>query len=469
MSFQVTINGIDRTSQVAAKSLFKTDNLNAQVDTLTFDIEKESSSTFFPTLGHEITVVRDGVTIFGGVIVRITESQAEQLILRYQVECNDFSQYLKRQLVTERYENMTVAAIIDALVADYTSEGFTTANVSGSVTVESISFNRISVLDALQKLAEALSYVWYVDYDKDIHFFPKNTEEAPFGLTDTSNNYIYDSLEIREDLTQVRNSVLVQGGETVSTSDRTEYETGDGTRTQFPLRNKFSETPNVTVGGVPQTVGTEYKDVDASFDCMWNFNEKYLRFTAGNTPPAGTNNIVVTGPYLYPIVVSVPAPASQAVFGVYEFAITDRSIRSQGEAIARAQAELTGFQSKLHEGRFRTYEHGLRSGQIITINSAQRGRSITVLIQSVAMSMRDPFGENLEYEVEFATLRTIGIIDYFQAQLRSKEVIVDDQETLLNFYPLADTAGFSDAIAAPTTSTGPYVWGSAVWGYSTWA
>jgi len=468
MSFAVTIDGTDRTSSIVAGSLRKTDNLNAQVDELSFRIRKYGSLTYAPTLGDEVVVTRDGTTIFGGVIVRITENVTAAKILTFRVQCADYSQYLKRELVTERYESTTVGAIISDLVASYTSEGFTTVGVVGALDIESISFNRLSVADCLQKLADAISYVWYVDYDMDIHFFPKNTEEGS-ALTDTSGNYIFDSLEIVEDLTQVRNSVLVQGGEAKSDTTRTETFDGDGTKAQFALANKFASLPTVTVDSVAQTVGVEFLDDDASFDCMWNFNEKYVRFTSGNIPAAGTNNVEVEGIYLYPIVVRVPAPSSIAQFGTYEFAITDKSIKSQDEAIARAQAELRSYQNTIYDGVFRTYTDGFRSGQVINISSAQRGKDIAVLIQSVTAVMRDPLGENLEYEVRFATLKSIGIIDYLQDQLRSREVIVDDEETLLNFFDLSDTVSAGDSLATPSTSTGPYQYGTAVCGYATYS
>lgn len=470
MSFTVTINGTNRTSSIQAKSFRKRDVLNQQVDTCQFDVKKYGSLTFTPAVGQEVVVDRNGTTIFGGVVTRITEKIEASTILIYSVECVDYSQYLKRHLVTERYVNMTVSAIVADLVTNYTTAGdaITSTSTTSTLVIESISFNRLNVADSLQKLADAINYVWYIDYDKDIHFFAKNAELAPFSLTDNSNNYIYNSLEIIDDITQLKNEVLVEGGETVSASTRTEEFNGDGTIDVFRLANKFSSKPTVTVGGVAQTVGTEFLDDDASFDCMWNFNEKYLRFTAGNIPTAGTRNVDVTGYYLYPIVVNVPSPASQTVHGTWEFPITDKSIRSQAEAIERARAELVNYQNQLYEGRFKTYNDGLRSGQVLSISSTQRGKAIDVLIQSVSAFMRDPLGTTLEYDVSFATMKSIGIIEYLQNQLRSKEVIVDDQETILTFNQLTDTMGSSDTIATPTASTGPYLWGTAVWGYSTW-
>lgn len=88
---------------------------------------------------------------------------------------------------------------------------------------------------------------------------------------------------------------------------------------------------------------------------MWNYNEKYTRFTAGNTPASGTNNVTVEGIYLFPIVVRVPAPSSVAIYGTYEFAITDKTIKSQAEAVARALAELTSYQNMDDKGTIRNY------------------------------------------------------------------------------------------------------------------
>lgn len=474
MSVVVTIAGVDRSSSVVFPSLRKSENLNAQVDNLDFKVRKYGALTYVPTIGEEVVVTKGGVRIFGGVIVRIYEKAKSAQILEYTIQCNDYSQFLKRELVTERYANTTVGAIISDLVTNYTTDGFTTDGVVGSQAIESFSFNRLNVADCLQKLADAISFSWYVDYEKDIHFFPKNAESGP-TLTDTSGNYITDSLEIVEDLTQIRNSVLVQGGEAVSDNPRVETFNGDGTKSQFALANKFDSLPTVEVGGVAQTVGVEFLDDDGDFDCMWNFNEKYIRFTAGNTPGAGTNNIEVSGTYLYPIVIRVPAPSSIGAYGVYEFAITDKSIRSQDEAIERALAELRTYQSTLHEGSFRTYDDGFRSGQVIRINSTRRAKDIDVLVQAVTATMREPGGDHFEYEVRFATLKSIGIIEYLQSQLRDREVIVDDDETLLNYIAFEDSIGFEDSLAAPTTSSPPYKWtdgtipNGLVWGYGTWS
>lgn len=470
--FAIYIESVDISADVVYNTVRKVDNLNQQVDNLEFVMRKYGSITTKPDVNQEIIFYINNVKVFGGVIVRVEEITNALEVIEYKVICNDYSQYLKRELVTERYTSMTAGDIIADLITNYT-DGFTGVNVSTGPDITSISFNRLSVADSLQKLAKAIGYVWYVDYDRDIHFFAKNTELSPFNITDNSQNYIDNTLKIVEDLSQIRNSIIVQGAEIVSTATRTEIIVADGDNEQYKLANKFSELPDIEVDGTPVTVGTEFLDVDASFDVMWNFNEKYIRFTAGNVPTVG-QEVTVEALYLYPVAVRVTSLASIIQYGTYEFAITDKSIRSQDEATARAQAELDSYKNEIYDGGFSTHEDGLRSGQVIRITSARRERDISVLIQNVTMVMYDAEGLLLEYQVSFATLENIGIIEFLQNQLRSKEVIVDDFETLLSLVDLSDTAEFSDTIDTPTSDSPPYVYGPDAgnvgqYNYATWS
>lgn len=65
-------------------------------------------------------------------------------------------------------------------------------------------------------LAKNYQYVWYIDYERDIHFLPKETEQAPIVLTDSSNNFY--NLRMSFDESQTGNRILIRGGEKTSTS-----------------------------------------------------------------------------------------------------------------------------------------------------------------------------------------------------------------------------------------------------------
>lgn len=443
MTIILKINGIDRTSSILGNSLRKSDSLNNKVDTLSFAVEKYGNHTYAPAVNDTVELLDTGVTIFKGLILSINKSMDGHSVVRYEVECTDNTYFLNRALVTETYTNTTIDAIIADLISTY-APTFTTVNVDAPVTVETITFNRISVSDALQKLSRLSNYSWYGDYTDDIHFFAKNTEAAPFNITDTSANYDFESLQVSEDISQLRNRVLIQGGEAEG-DPRTELFDGDGEKKFFKLSNKFASAPTITVDGVTMTVGVDYLNDEADFDILWNFNERYIKFT--NAPAAGLNNIEVNGIPLYSILVQVEDRPSIDLYGIAEFTKTDTSITSKQEARDFAIAELEAYAQKISEGSFSTYTAGLRSGQTINVNSTLRGINEDFLIQRVTFQM---ISQTVGiYRVELATLKTITLIDFLITQLRANGTILRDNDTqllqkFLTFYDeniiLSDTA-----------------------------
>lgn len=421
----VTINDTERTSSVDLGSFRKTDILNSQVDTLSFVVLKYGAKTYKPVVGDEVIVEQDETRIFGGVIVRIAESVRGGSVVVYDVEAVDYGHYLARRLVVENYEETTANAIIADIMDTYAPD-FTYTGVDADVPIASISFNRVPVNEALQKLADATGFSWYVDEFQDLHFFAKNTEPAPFDLTDTSDNYVIDSLEITNDITQLRNRVFVQGGDAIGEA-RTEVFDGNGVRKQFALSNKFSELPTVEVDSVAKTVGVEFLQDEADYDCMWDFNQKYIRFKDSTIPPAtAPNNVTVTGTPIYSVIVQVQHPPSIAENGVWEFVRRDKQIKTRAEAVAFGTAELEAYKNVVNEGAFVTYTTGLRSGQIINITSTVRGVNEDFLIQRVTMKMQGV--ESPVYEVRLATLKTVGIIDFLIGLLRSGSRQVEDAD-----------------------------------------
>lgn len=477
MSVTLTIGGTDRSGVIEFNSLRRSNKINDKTDRLTFDILRGGSKTYTPVVGDEVILTVDSVREFGGVIVRIDEQLETPKLIRYSVECKDFSHVFDRELVTQNYTSTTVEAIIQDIVDTHTT-GFTYTNVDAPIAVTSISFNRLTPSKCLQKLANKTNYHWYVDYNKDVHFKAKSGESAPFNLTDdeTSSDYgkyIYMSLKQEKDFSQIRNTILVEGGEKEG-AERTITRDGADTSDEgvLNLEYKFSEKPAVEVDSVTQTVGIDFLDDDASFDVMWNFNEKYLRWTIGNEPTSG-DVIEITGTPLFPILVNVPDNDSIGEFGVYEHAIRDTTIRSDDEAIERAIAEINAYGNSIVEGSFKTYEPGLRAGQVITITDSFRNIDENVLIQSVSLRSITPSGDRLEHNVKYATLKTIGILDFLQEQILDENIREGTLEQLLSLVRVQDnTAVTSDTLDAPITSTSPYKWSPSAdgfkWNFGHW-
>jgi len=452
MDININVNSIDRTDKVLFPTLSITDTINHNKDTATFSVR---SNGWTPEVDDEIIITDNGTRMFAGAITAVSKQTDVIDSVIFDVECTDYSFYLDRKLVLDRFRNQTVNFIVDFLLDKYDDEGFTMNNVQGEQRIGSITFNRITLSECLQKLADVTGFSWYVDYHKDIHFFPRNAEPAPFELTDAGGTYVWNSLQVTNNINQIRNIVIVEGGEERG-NERTEEFTASGDeeeRTFYRLANKFAETPVVTVNGTPVDVGTEFLSDDGTVDCQWSFQEKYIRFTDGNIP--AVNDVIdVTGIPLFPVVVRVNDPMSIAQFGDWEFVVRDNTIQSREQALQRAFADLQAYRNGVVEGRVRTYTPGLRSGQILTANSPSRNIDEEFLIQRVFFTSRTPFDG--EWQVELATLRTITLIDFLQNQIRDRGVREGESETLLTFLQFEDSATASDIIDNISVTSPPY-------------
>lgn len=454
----IHINGTDRSDSVRMLSVRKNDNINERVDELVFEVLRYGERTFVPQINDEV-VAYDGATkMFGGVIVYTNEDEQNQGVVRYSVHASDYQTIFARRIVLERFRNTTANDVVRFLVEKY-SVGFTTDNVVANITIESITFDRIPLTEALDKLAKLLNYSWYIDYDKDVHFFAKNEEAAPFNLTTNDGNYISDSLEITRDLSQLRNRVTVRGGE-IEGEPVTQTFDGDGVKIAFVLAYKFSSLPTVLVDSVPQTVGIAYLQDETAFDCVWSFSERSLRF---QTPPAtGANNIEVTEKPIFAIVVTRTDSASvnalknlsRGVDGIFEYSIEDVKIRSREEAIQRGIAELDAYANGVIEGLFETYTAGLRSGQTININIPHRNIDEDFIIQRVLYQQISK--DKGQYRVMLATARTMGIISVLQDLLQKRGVGETDQDLILTQVQVTEEVEVDESYTTDTQDP-PYV------------
>lgn len=462
MAVIVNIDGVNRTNNVKFGTLRISDQINHANDTCEFVIEQYGDRTYKPEVNKEVEIFVDADKTYGGVIMEVESSFDGDGNVQHAVRCKDYSHYMDRHLITERYLDTDVQTIILDLIDRYADDyGFTGNAVMGAdLPVTSISFNELTLTECLNKLAGLTAYSWYVDYDKDIHFFKKNDEPAPFNLTELViggvpqyANAIYSSVEINSDFSQIRNKVKIRGGEAIA-EERTVLLAGNGETEIFGTEHKFSEKPTVVVDGVTKTVGLDYLELDDDYEVMWNFQQKYIRFTDTNIPgfPGGgaDTNIEITGIPLKPIVVQVYDTQSMAKYGVYEFKKYNDSIKTRDEALQFAQAELQAYAEKIRDGQFQTYTPGLRSGQTITIINTKLDVSETFIIQRVNFAQVSP---SLSlYTVEIATLKTISIIDVLQRLILDERLVEGEDETLLNFIQNSDTFTMTDEVGTITVT-----------------
>lgn len=468
MSIVINIDGVDKSSAVDWHNLRKTEVVTKQADVLEFLIKNYGTKTYQPDLNDEVVLLNGATKVFGGHIVEKSETVVG-LAKYLRVIATDYTQILDRQLVSKTYQSMTVNAIIADLIATFTT-GFTAVNVSCPITITNITFNYLTVSKCLEKITQVLgNYEWYVDYDKDVHFFPSASVASPFNITDTSANFVFGSLNIDTQTHQIRNEIIVRGGEVVSTTLRTEYIDGDGTKTQWPLANKFSETPTVVVNGNTKTVGIEFVDDDSLFQCMWDANAQSIRFTAGNTPIAGTRNVVVSGYPKYPLIVIKRNETSIALYGVFQYIVVDKTLNTTESALAVANSQIAQYSLPTQTGSFKTYTDGLVAGQTININSTIRNINQDFKIRQITTKFHTP--TSFEYSVSLETSNDIGINDVLNKLLITNpadQIVVSADEVVQRYYGFTESMEIVDALSAPTKTSPPYVYDTAKWGLATY-
>ena len=202
----IKIGGVDRTEYVDARTLNIKDELTSKVNSASF-VFICNDIAVAPAPG-EIVLIEEGTKkLFSGRILSKKESFLPPNLLKYPVECIDHTRDLDKKLVFESYIDQKGGNIIKDIINKYTT-GFTTDNVNDGLEIKEIAFDFVQVSEALTKIAEICKFEWYIDYDKDIHFFNSFLNSAPFQLDDDQANY--KDLVLNKNISQLRNRIYIK-------------------------------------------------------------------------------------------------------------------------------------------------------------------------------------------------------------------------------------------------------------------
>lgn len=452
MAYSIVIDGVDRTGDVIAQSVVVEDVINDKQNTCSFELIDLSGSGIPSTDDEVVITLANDSKLFGGYILSVSLDKKAGAI-KAKIKCIDYVRLLDRNLAHITYEDSTDKEVIEGLVGTYAlGVGITTTNVLEGVTIDQIRFNYIQLSQCLRRICDLTGRNWYIDYNKDIHYFPLTTNPAPFNIDSDSDDY--KDLRISKDASQLKNRVYVRGG--TKLSDPTTYSSkGDGVKKQFVLPDKPKEV-SITVNGTPKTLGIKNVNL-TGYDWYVNFQEKYVEQDASGGTLSSSDTLVVTYSYDIPILVAIENSASIEESGQREFAIFDKSISTTQSARERASAELTDYANNIIEGSFRTYTAGFRTGQYININLSEYGVNDDYLIQRVtAHSMG---GGMFYYDVSIASSKTMGIIRFLIELLEANKNLIelDDNEVIDELLTVND-ALLSDSLTDAMTidSAGPY-------------
>lgn len=463
--YKITIAGVDRTADIINESITIEDTIDDKQTNCTFTLI-DLHSLGVPTTNQEVIITLDsGTKIFGGFTVKRRKYNRQGSLVLYDFTCADYTYLFDEKLVNKSYlGGQNDQAIIQDIVNNFCQgSGITYANVLLGVAIDMIAFNYEQPSKAMRIISDLTGRNWYIDYNKDLHYFPISQNPSPFNITDT-NTYSggggYFGLELTDDQSQLKNRVYVRGGTKLSNSS-TYTSKGDGTKAKFVLPDK-PHSVTITVNGITKTLGIKNVNV-SGFDWYLNYDEKYVEQDSGGAILGTSDTLQVTYTYDIPILVAVENPSSITTYGTHEFLIVDKSITTTQAARDRASAELTDYANNIVEGFFFTYQDGFRSGQYVNVNSSVLGITNTnyIVQKCVAKSIG---GGKFLYQVYLASAKTLGAIRFLIELLQANKNIaqVATNEVLDNLVTLSDSLDPNSLLdSLVIDSAGPYrTWAS---------
>ena len=465
----------DITAGVQRGSVQLNQKLTKDVGTLQFNIEVTVATTsMIPALNDEIAFwvngVGSGLKYFGGTVTNLETTIVGGILQQVAVTCTDWNFLLNKTIVAKNYAQMDPHDIIVDLITTYAPAGFTTSNVQkGNFLVPSIKFNYEQLFNCMQKLATLIGWQVTVDPNKNVQFFVDGYLTAPFNVDDTSGNQEWTTIDWQQDLTNMKNSVYVIGGNykkvfadpavpPASYTPVDKYTSVAGTLV-YPLAYPYDiSTMVVKLAGVSQTIGKANQS--GTFQVYYSDVGRYIQFASD---PGTGSTIEVTGTASVPIVAYASNPLAIAQYGAINESIVDKSITTNQEAFMRAQAEILQYGAAINDIKFSTLTPGLMIGQRITFNSAQFlnlfGLSaLNLTIKTLTATDYSP--SQLEYQVECIGSDVVTFNDILSVLLQQENQNnpIDSSTVTETIVPVAESMALSDSITVTGTSA-PYSWG----------
>jgi len=448
MSTTFTIAGASR--KIIKNSVMIKTGKNGTPDTMNFELAKEETTV--PDFQDEVILTIGGTKKFAGRVIRFDRSLNSGDVTKknVSVQCQDYCWDANKGVaIREIYKNKTVNYIINDLVTNYPQLTgiFTQNNVDCTETIDYLFLDHLKFTHVLKRLADMTGYNFYIDYDKDIHFYQpgKATELATFDVEDTTASYRNGTLRVEKDGTTIINWVLVEGGEYDASKLTTEPFTASGGELEFDLDHFYSGV-TVTQNATPRTVGTVgYNEQDGTFDFLYDFNEKKLIVDAATISPADA--ISVSGYEKLPILIQVSDPVSIADHGILpKPKIKDVTLKTIDSAKQFGYAELGRYASEQENGSFSTFNE-CRAGQRIRINSTILGIDSNFDVQN---TVSNPYGteswNNFNTNVRIASAEQIDAVGILARLMSDQNKSISSSEILRIFVLLSENVTIADEV-----------------------
>lgn len=351
--------------------------------------------SYRPNVRDEVVFEDDGVTMFGGIVFSVKETDVIDYKHRdLELDCVGYEVFADNVLFNGILGPDTLEDMLTDLIANLSPHGISVdaAQATGdSLGVVTLPFTTIRV--GLDQLATLSGWNWKFQFDKTVIMEDPGTVGAPFALTDTNSTML--ALEHTKSLAKYVNEVWVRFGDS-SQQSVTDSFLGDGTTTAFELHYPVAAVPIAVVeNGVTYTFG----GVGG-----WTYSATPTPRIVKSSPPTTGHAIATTFTAQFPGAVFERDDTEYATNGPWTIVIDYPDIFEWSQAANAAAGELARRVGVVRRLRAETSTPGLEPGMTVNVTAAKRGlSSVNFLIERVSIrhQTKRPDGEHLFfYEIE---------------------------------------------------------------------
>jgi hypothetical protein len=213
----ITVGGNDITQYVDVRSIWWEETGIDRVAICGFTVRDHSGTVSIATK-DTIDIDDDGTTVFAGEVATV-DDEAVGVAIVWTVRGQDYNILLDETVVES--EDLSAgtsdSSFINTLFTSYRSDINATTHVATlDASMEAVSYAAMTLREILDDLASRTGALYYVDFDKDLHWFSTEANAAAFGLStspDGSTTYGFGGFRRSADATRLADKVYVKGKE----------------------------------------------------------------------------------------------------------------------------------------------------------------------------------------------------------------------------------------------------------------
>lgn len=410
------------------------DKINARSTMSVTVIDKQSAVI---SEGSAFQMFNGATKIFEGLILRIKKYESDPNVLYYNLNIVDNSALADRRVIAKTYVNQTAGYIVNDLITEVLGEENVTAGtIATGPIIKKAVFNYIKCSAALDYIKNVTGLNWNIDKDKQLQFFDRSTNIAPWTLDDSVQHSKFNQ---ESNMDAYRNIQYVRGGRGRTATQENEVlsPAPDGKSRSFIARFPLAEQPTIEInlnGAGWAAIDVEdigINGLNTNKKWYWTYGSQIITQDNTETVLATVDAIRLTYVGLRNLFVKVENPAEITAQGKHEALNTEKSINITDQAIEYANGLIETYGEIKDNISFSTEVDGLQAGQLMKVEKLLYGINDNFLIESVNIKPSD--SGSIEYTIKGLDGAAIGGWEEFFKELLkgNRDYAINENEVLI--------------------------------------